>query len=48
MAVDAIGSWRTPSTYFDDLGAAGGEVGWYQPVRWHTLKRASTTAPTAN
>jgi cardiolipin synthase len=39
LVIDAIGSWRTPSTYFDELRAAGGEVGWYQPVRWHTLKR---------
>lgn len=39
LVIDAIGSWRTPSAYFDALRAAGGEVGWYQPVRWHTLKR---------
>lgn len=39
LVIDAIGSWRTPSAYFDGLRAAGGEVAWYQPVRWHTLKR---------
>ena len=39
LVVDAIGSWQTPSAYFDGLRAAGGEVAWYQPVRWHTLKR---------
>jgi cardiolipin synthase len=39
LVIDAIGSWRTPTAYFDGLRAAGGEVAWYQPVRWHTLKR---------
>lgn len=39
LVIDAIGSWRTPSAYFNGLRAAGGEVAWYQPVRWHTLKR---------
>jgi cardiolipin synthase len=39
LVIDAIGSWRTPSAYFDGLRVAGGEVAWYQPVRWHTLKR---------
>jgi cardiolipin synthase len=39
LVIDAIGSWRTPAAYFDGLRAAGGEVAWYQPVRWHTLKR---------
>lgn len=39
LVIDAIGSWRTPTAYFDRLRAAGGEVAWYQPVRWHTMKR---------
>ncbi|MFN3545511.1 MAG: phospholipase D-like domain-containing protein [Thiobacillus sp.] len=39
LVIDAIGSWRTPTAYFDGLRAAGGEVAWYQPVRWHTMKR---------
>jgi cardiolipin synthase len=28
-----------PDRYFSALRAAGGEVWWYQPLRWHTLKR---------
>ncbi len=39
VVVDAIGSMETPSRYFDALRKAGGEIQWYQPVRWHTLKR---------
>ena len=39
VVVDAIGSLRTPDHCFDALRRAGGEVRWYQPVRWHTLKR---------
>lgn len=39
LVIDAIGSLRTPDRYFDPLRRAGGEVHWYQPVRWHTLKR---------
>jgi len=39
LVIDAIGNRRTPAAYFDGLRAAGGEVAWYQPVRWHTLKR---------
>lgn len=39
LVIDAIGSWQTPRAYFARLRAAGGEVAWYQPVRWHTLKR---------
>ncbi|HZZ91469.1 MAG TPA: phospholipase D-like domain-containing protein [Usitatibacter sp.] len=39
VIVDAIGSLITPSRYFEALRAAGGQVAWYQPVRWYTLKR---------
>jgi cardiolipin synthase A/B len=39
IVVDAIGCWNTPDRYFAALRAAGGEVAWYQPVRWYTLKR---------
>ncbi|HUI99719.1 MAG TPA: phospholipase D-like domain-containing protein [Usitatibacter sp.] len=39
VVVDAIGSFLTPSRYFDGLRAAGGRVAWYQPIRWYTLKR---------
>lgn len=39
VVVDAIGSLATPDRYFDPVRDAGGEVQWYQPVRWPTLKR---------
>lgn len=39
LVIDAIGCWNTPERYFAALRAAGGEVAWYQPVRWYTLKR---------
>lgn len=39
LIIDAIGSLPTPNSYFAGLRRAGGEVAWYQPVRWHTLKR---------
>lgn len=39
LIVDAIGSLTTPDVCFAALRRAGGEVAWYQPVRWHTLKR---------
>ena len=39
VVVDAIGSMPTPDAYFAALRAAGGEVVWYQPIRWYTLKR---------
>lgn len=39
IVVDAIGSFPTPDPYFDRLRAAGGQVAWYQPIRWYTLKR---------
>lgn len=39
MVIDAIGSLLTPDTYFRRLRDAGGQVMWYQPVRWSTLKR---------
>jgi cardiolipin synthase len=39
VIVDAIGSLLTPSSYFGGLRAAGGQVAWYQPIRWYTLKR---------
>src|SRR3954462_7020631 len=32
--LDAIGSFATWDSYFKDLRAAGGEVKWYQPLRW--------------
>ena len=39
LVIDAIGSMLTPERYFSQLRLAGGEIMWYQPVRWHTLKR---------
>ena len=39
VVLDAIGCWNTPQRYFSGLLAAGGEVAWYQPIRWHTFKR---------
>lgn len=39
LVIDAVGSLATPDSYFAGLRRAGGEVAWYQPVRWHTLKR---------
>lgn len=39
LIVDAIGSLTTPDCYFAQLRHQGGETAWYQPVRWHTLKR---------
>lgn len=39
MVIDAIGSMQTPNSYLERVREAGGEVQWYQPVGWYTLKR---------
>jgi cardiolipin synthase len=39
LVLDALGSFSTRSSLFNDLRAAGGRVCWYQPLRWYTLKR---------
>jgi cardiolipin synthase A/B len=39
LIIDRYGSLLTPKRYFDALLAAGGEVCWYQPIAWYTLKR---------
>lgn len=39
VVVDAVGSLPTPNHFFDPLRAAGGQVAWYQPFHWLTLKR---------
>jgi cardiolipin synthase len=39
VVVDAIGSLPTPKRFFQPLLDAGGDVQWYQPVRFGTLKR---------
>lgn len=41
LVLDAIGCFHTPNRYFRELCAAGGEVYWYQPIRWYTLKRVN-------
>jgi cardiolipin synthase len=39
MVVDAVGSFATWSSYFRDLCAAGGRVGFYHRIRWYNLPR---------
>lgn len=39
VIVDRYGSLFTPGRYFGALRRAGGEVHWYQPLAWYTLKR---------
>jgi cardiolipin synthase len=39
VVLDAIGSFTTRDSYFDELRKAGGQVAWYQPIRWYTFKR---------
>jgi cardiolipin synthase len=39
VIVDRYGSLFTPTRYFAPLRRAGGEMHWYQPVAWYTLKR---------
>ncbi len=41
VIVDALGSFGTPSAYFDRLKAAGGQMYWYHPIRWDTWQRAN-------
>lgn len=41
LVLDAIGCFHTPNRYFRGFRAAGGEVFWYQPIRWYTLKRVN-------
>ena len=41
VIVDALGSFSTPATYFDELKAAGGEMFWYHPLRWNTWQQAN-------
>lgn len=33
VVVDAIGSFATPDSYFDELRRAGGQMFWYHPMR---------------
>ena len=39
LIVDRYGSLFTPKRDFAALRAAGGEMVWYQPIAWYTLKR---------
>jgi cardiolipin synthase A/B len=39
LIVDRYGSLLTPARYFSALRRAGGEMYWYQPLAWYTLKR---------
>jgi len=39
LIIDAFGSVLLPDRYFAALRKAGGDVRWYQPLRWYTLKR---------
>jgi cardiolipin synthase A/B len=39
LIVDRYGSLLTPNGYFSGLRRAGGEMFWYQPIAWYTLKR---------
>jgi len=39
VIVDAVGSFLTRDAYFSPIREAGGEVAWYQPLRWYTFKR---------
>jgi cardiolipin synthase len=39
LVLDTIGSFTTWDRYFKPLRDAGGEVRWYQPIRWYTFKR---------
>jgi cardiolipin synthase len=39
LTLDAFGNLLVRRRFFRDLCAAGGQVVWYQPLRWYTLKR---------
>jgi cardiolipin synthase A/B len=39
VVLDAVGCFATWSSYFTELRAAGGQVAFYHPIRWHTLPR---------
>jgi cardiolipin synthase len=39
VVLDYVGAFGTPDRFFDDVRAAGGQVCWYQPLRWYTFKR---------
>jgi cardiolipin synthase len=39
LIVNRFGSLLTPAASFSAVRRAGGEVCWYQPLAWYTLKR---------
>jgi cardiolipin synthase len=39
LVLDAVGSFASWQSYFKELTDAGGRVGWYHPLRWHTWPR---------
>lgn len=39
LVLDAIGNLRTRKHFFHELTKSGGQVFWYQPIRWYTFKR---------
>ena len=41
VIVDAAGSFGTPSSFFDRLRAAGGQMRWYNPFRVQTWQRVN-------
>ena len=41
LIVDAAGSFGTPSSFFDRLRAAGGQMRWYNPFRVQTWQRVN-------
>ena len=36
VVIDAMGSFGTHDSYFQELRSAGARVVWYHPVRWHS------------
>ncbi|AXC14248.1 Cardiolipin synthetase [Acidisarcina polymorpha] len=41
IIVDALGSFSTHLSYFDELRAAGGKMRWYHPIRWDTWQKVN-------
>ncbi len=41
VIVDAIGSFGTRHSYFDEVKAAGGQMRWYHPLHWNTWQKAN-------
>src|SRR5690348_2965685 len=37
VLIDALGSFRLPSNFWDPLLAAGGEARWFNPLRLHRM-----------